>query len=89
VIDAPPILGIADAIILCKQVDASLFVIESSRTRKASIRNALKRLHQAGASPLGAILTKLPGSASLYGYGAEYYYYGNDADAPKLAKNQA
>ena len=89
VIDAPPILGIADAIILCKQVDASLFVIESSRTRKASIRNALKRLHQAGAHPLGAILTKLPGSASLYGYDAEYYYYGNDVDAPKLAKSQA
>lgn len=87
VIDAPPVLGIADAIILCKQVDASLFVIESSRTRKASIRNALKRLHQAGAHPLGAILTKLPGSASIYGYGAEYYYYGNDADAPKLAKS--
>ena len=43
-------------------------------------------MHQAGAHPLGAILTKLPGSASLYGYDAEYYYYGNDVDAPKLAK---
>lgn len=84
VIDAPPVLGIADAIILCKQVDACLFVIESSRTRKTSIRNALKRLHQASVHPLGAILTKLPSSASLYGYDAEYYYYGDDAKSPKL-----
>ena len=77
-------LGIADAIILCKQVDACLFVIESSRTRKTSIRNALKRLHQASVHPLGAILTKLPSSASLYGYDAEYYYYGDNSKAPKL-----
>ncbi|MGL4232939.1 MAG: GumC family protein, partial [Casimicrobium sp.] len=49
VIDAPPVMGIADAIIICKQVDASLFVIASSSTRKASIRNALKRLRQTGA----------------------------------------
>lgn len=77
VIDAPPILGIADAIVLCKHVDASLFVVESSRTRKASIRNALKRLHQAGAHPLGAILTKVGGTLSAYGYESDYYYYGN------------
>jgi polysaccharide biosynthesis transport protein len=85
VIDAPPIMGIADAIILCKQVEATLFVIESSSTRKTSIRNALKRLHQAGAHPLGAVLTKLPRSASLYGYDAAYYYYGPEANSAKLS----
>ncbi len=86
VIDAPPIMGIADAIILCKHVDATLFVIESSSTRKTSIRNALKRLHQAGAHPLGAVLSKLPSSASLYGYDANYYYYGSEASAGKLSR---
>ena len=84
VIDAPPVLGIADAVVLCKQVDACLFVIECARTRKTSIRNALRRLHQTGTHPLGAILTKLPSSASLYGYDAEYYYYGDNSTAPKL-----
>jgi capsular exopolysaccharide synthesis family protein len=83
VIDAPPILGIADAIVLCKSVDASIFVVESSRTRKSAIRNALKRLHQAGIHPLGAILTKLPGAPASYGYEADYYYYGN-AEATAL-----
>ena len=83
VIDAPPLLGIADAVILCKHVDASVFVVESSRTRKASIRNALKRLHQAGVHPLGAILTKVPGALSAYGYEADYYYYGG-ADVTAL-----
>lgn len=85
VVDAPPVMGLADAVILCKQVDAALFVIESTSTRKTSIRNALKRLQQAGARPLGAVLTKLPSDASLYGYDAGYYY-GSDPDSGKLSR---
>jgi polysaccharide biosynthesis transport protein len=81
VVDAPPIMGIADAIVLCKHVEATLFVVECASTRKTSIRNALRRLHQAGSHPLGAVLTKLPSSASLYGYDAAYYYYGGDPKA--------
>ena len=77
VIDAPPILGIADAIILCNQVDASLFVIESGKTRRAAIRNAIRRLRQSGTAPLGAILTKLGSDMTMYGYESDFYYYGN------------
>ena len=78
VIDAPPVLGIADSIVMCNRADASLFVIESSGTSKTSIRNALRRLRQAGVQPLGAILTKMSGGSGGYGYDAEYYYYGAD-----------
>ncbi len=80
VIDAPPILGIADSIILCNQVDATLFVVESSKTRKAAIRNAIRRLRQAGTAPLGAILTKLGSEMTMYGYESDFYYYGNKAE---------
>jgi len=86
VIDAPPILGIADSIILCNQVDASLFVIESAKTRKAAIRNAIRRLRQAGRAPLGAILTKLGSEMTMYGYESDFYYYGNKEEFAKTAK---
>ena len=89
VIDAPPILGIADSIILCKQVDASLFVVESAKTRKAALRNALRRLRQAGTSPLGAILTKLGGEMTMYGYEPDFYYYGNKEELATAAKTSA
>ena len=85
-IDAPPILGIADSIILCNQVDASLFVIESAKTRKAAIRNAIRRLRQAGRAPLGAILTKLGSEMTMYGYESDFYYYGNKEELAKSAK---
>jgi len=86
VIDAPPILGIADSIILCNQVDATLFVVESAKTRKAAIRNAIRRLRQAGTSPLGAILTKLGSEMTMYGYESDFYYYGNKAEMAQSSK---
>ena len=85
-IDAPPILGIADSIILCNHVDASLFVIESAKTRKASIRNAIRRLRQAGRAPLGAILTKMGSEMTMYGYESDFYYYGNKEELATTVK---
>jgi polysaccharide biosynthesis transport protein len=86
VIDSPPVLGIADPIVLCNATEASLFVIESSRTRKSNIRGAIRRLHQAGVHPLGAVLTKLPGDLLTYRYGSDYYYYGSADQVQEPAK---
>jgi polysaccharide biosynthesis transport protein len=75
IVDGPPVLGIADAIVLCNQVENAVFVIESGRTRKGHAKAALKRLHQAGVHPLGVILTKIDAYHDLYGYGTSYYQY--------------
>ena len=75
IVDGPPVLGIADAIVLCNQVDNSVFVIESGKTRKGQAKAALKRLQQAGVHPLGVILTKIDAYHDLYGYHSYYYQY--------------
>jgi capsular exopolysaccharide synthesis family protein len=76
IVDAPPVLGISDAIVLCNQVDNAVFVIESGRTRKAHIKAALKRLRHAGVHPLGVILTKVTSFGEIFGYANGYYAYG-------------
>lgn len=83
VVDGPPVLGIADAIVLSNQVENAVFVIESGRTRKGHAKAALKRLHQAGVHPLGVILTKIDAYHDLYGYGTSYYQYAKPAIAAK------
>jgi capsular exopolysaccharide synthesis family protein len=75
IVDGPPVLGIADSIVLSNQVDNSVFVIESGRTRKGHAKAALKRLQQAGVHPLGVILTKIDSYHDLYGYNTYYYQY--------------
>lgn len=75
IVDGPPVLGIADSIVLTNQVDNAVFVVESGRTRKGHAKAALKRLQQAGVHPLGVILTKIDSYHDLYGYNSYYYQY--------------
>ena len=87
VLDGPPVIGIADAIVLCNQVENSVFVIESGRTRRGHAKAALKRLQQAGVHPLGVILTKIDALNDLYGYHSYYYQYSRPTlDAKDAAK---
>jgi succinoglycan biosynthesis transport protein ExoP len=77
VIDAPPILGIADALVLGNQIQSLLFVVKAGSTRRSSIRDALRRLRTAGLLPLGMVLARATSEHSSY-YGYEGYYgYGN------------
>jgi len=83
IVDGPPILGIADSIVLGNQIQDMLFVVRAGSTRKANIRDALRRLRLSGLAPRGAILTFAPARA-LQGYGA-YYGYGADPHQPALS----
>jgi polysaccharide biosynthesis transport protein len=75
IVDAPPLLGLADSIVLGNQLQNILFVVQASRTRKSHIKTALRRLRLAGVVPRGVVLTQmLRGSLpqdyeSYYGYG--------------------
>ena len=83
VLDAPPILGIADAIVLGNQIQAIVFVVKAGDTRKSNIRDALRRLRNGGLAPLGVALTRAQALHSSY-YGYEGYYgygYGKPAEA--------
>ncbi|MEJ6021323.1 GumC family protein [Ramlibacter sp. PS4R-6] len=76
IVDAPPLLGIADSIVLGSQIQNILFVVQASRTRKGHIKDALRRLRLAGLVPRGIVLTQVHRHAthadyeSYYGYGA-------------------
>jgi capsular exopolysaccharide synthesis family protein len=84
VIDAPPVLGIADALVLGNHVGSVLFVVSAGGTRKAHAKAALKRLRQAGVVPIGALMTKLNLHDGMHGYESSYYYYKSTNDVPQL-----
>jgi capsular exopolysaccharide synthesis family protein len=79
VIDAPPVLGLADAPILSSICEATLVVIESGLVRRTIALQATQRLIAADARIAGVVLTKFSIEASGYGYGYGYgYRYGAD-----------
>lgn len=72
VVDAPPVLGLADAPLIASVVNDVILVIESGKTRTSSALEALNRLRAAGANVLGGTLTKSAEEKSSYGYAYKY-----------------
>ena len=91
IIDGPPVMGLADAPILASVAEGTLFAIEGAKTRRAVVRDALKRLHFARARMVGGVLNKYHpkhGGAS-YGYGYGYGYgSGSGSGADRFAYGQ-
>lgn len=75
VVDGPPLLGLADSVLLAAICDGVVFVVESNGPRRPQILAALERIRVGGAHVLGVVLTKVR-SAAGYGYDYEYYSYG-------------
>ena len=78
-VDAPPLLPVADASGLAPHVDGVLLSARYGRTRKDQLRQAAATVDRAGGQTLGAVLNMVPPKAgSAYGYG---YSYGHESGA--------
>jgi len=88
VVDGPPIMGLADAQLLSKATQATIFAARAGYTAKHSIRAALKRLHAARCYVIGGMLTRYEAKneAQSYEYG---YAYSVDADSGEGSKTSA
>lgn len=76
-VDSPPILPVADATVLAREVDGVVLVVEVGKTRRAAAQQAVESLQQVGANVLGVVLNGVPGRGGGYYY---YYYYGRYDD---------
>ncbi len=89
-IDAPPVLSVADPGILSELVDGVLFVVRSGLTQRRTINEALTRLSRLKANILGCILTHT--QEYLSGYAKYYRHYhqhknGKHVDALSASTN--
>jgi capsular exopolysaccharide synthesis family protein len=75
IIDAPPVIGLADSQLLASVAGHVAFVIESGKTRTKLAVESLRVLGSTGVHVVGAILTKSSEDSGGYGYKA--YGYGS------------
>ncbi len=72
IIDAPPVLPVADAGILAAQADGVLLVIRAGKTQRRTVLQAHEHVKKMKAKLLGCVLThmeyELPGHAKYYRY---------------------
>jgi non-specific protein-tyrosine kinase len=72
VFDSPPVMAVADAVLLARLTDAMLLVVRAESTRADVLKKAMEHLNQAGANMLGVVLNGV--SRSNNGYYYHYYY---------------
>lgn len=80
-IDSSPVIGIADAPLLSRFVDAVVFVVEANRANGRVTRSAVRRLRDMNAHIVGAIVTKFRALEAGQGYNYQYQYYSYEAKA--------
>jgi succinoglycan biosynthesis transport protein ExoP len=74
VIDAPPILGLADSLILSRLVDGVMLVVKAGETTRENFKISMRRLGQVQAPVLGLVLNAVDLDSPQYAYYAAYYY---------------
>ena len=75
VVDGPPVLGIADALLIADVVDATLLVGAEGMSRRHALLAALGRLAQVQARLVGVVVNRHGTSQRTYYY-ERYYAYG-------------
>lgn len=84
IVDAPPVLPVADPSILAAQADGLLLVIRAGRTQRKVVLQALGLLQQSKARLLGCILTHV--EFYVPGYFRYYQYYRSSTEQPDLLR---
>jgi len=70
VIDAPPVLGISDTLVLLKQADGVLFVVRYGVTHSMGAAQAMKRVKASGTLCVGVVMN----GVDLRSIANSYYY---------------
>jgi capsular exopolysaccharide synthesis family protein len=94
-IDAPPILAMADAPILCPFADGLVLVVWAEKSSRPAIQRALDQVSRVGGKVIGVVLNKVDLARNSYYYSqyyGEYYrsYYADAATrdaAPAVVRN--
>jgi capsular exopolysaccharide synthesis family protein len=79
-IDSPPALVVADAVILASRAGATVLVVDTQTTRSDALRRSVEALGRSGTRILGGVLNKLGKESNVYYYG---YYTSSDENGPR------
>ncbi|HZQ10884.1 MAG TPA: polysaccharide biosynthesis tyrosine autokinase [Anaerolineae bacterium] len=83
IVDSPPVLAVADPIILSRLCDGVLLVIDSGKTRREPGEQAVEAIQKAGARLLGIVLNRVSDRGRYTSYNNKYYHYASEKSASR------
>jgi succinoglycan biosynthesis transport protein ExoP len=92
IVDTPPVMVVNDAVVLGRQVDEFVLVVEAGRASRKILRDVRNRMEGASLIPVGLVFNKLDTSDSALGgyyrYYRSYYIADKDADGKPIKKRR-
>ena len=85
ILDAPPALIVADALVIARYVDFAMIVVAQNVTKIEDLEKAKASLENIGGKVVGTILNKVQMSGKTYEH---TYYYGDRVSAGKKPKQR-
>lgn len=80
-IDSPPILAVSDTLIISRQVEGTILIARSGKTRYDALVKGIKRLNDVNSKLLGIVVNAVNLKIHGYDYSAGgYYYYSSDTE---------
>jgi capsular exopolysaccharide synthesis family protein len=76
ILDSPPLLAVADGLVLSATTDAAILVVRSGATRRTLAQRAKEQLDRVEARLLGIVVNAAPRHAQEEGFYAPYYIEG-------------
>ena len=83
VIDAPPVSGFADSLLLSRIVDGVLLVTSVGVTQRNLLQHTIGQILKVRGKIVGTVLNRLNPRKSKYGYGYYSYYGDREKDEEK------
>jgi succinoglycan biosynthesis transport protein ExoP len=77
VLDTPPVLPVADALVVAKQADATLMVVRWEKTARTPTLDAVRLLHDCRARIIGAVMTRVDRRTAARLGGSIAYAFGH------------
>ena len=72
-LDSPPLLSVADALVLAPRVDGVIVVMDTKMTTRRMLEHSIEQLRQVNARILGVVLNDVKINRLQYGYMRKYY----------------
>lgn len=86
-VDAPPLLPVADSIVLSKKVDGVFLVYKVGKVPRSSLRLSKERLEAVSANILGVILNDIKPETSGFPHAYIYYQYKEHGKKEEVKKH--
>ncbi len=78
ILDSPPVLIVADALVLAPRVDGVILIVDLKQTKRSMIFDSIKDLKQVNANLLGVVINRVRERSSYNYYYYSSKYYGNE-----------